>query len=437
MDLLSNQNKKELFKLVIREFHERTLPDIVERELSIPHDTDKVITIYGSRRVGKTYFFYQTIHTLIPLAGKERIVYVNLEDERLLPLAVKDLQHLVEGYYELYPGNRHELVYLFLDEIRVVPGWEVFIRRLEETRKFRIFVTGSSARLMSREIATALRGRTLSYRLMPLSFREYLRFGNVTWEPSSVKYSGVRFDIKKAFSEYLEWGGYPEVAGKNPFTREETLKSYFEMIIFRDLVERFSVRNSRFMNFLLKYLLTNVSTLLSVNNLHRTLEEGLRPSRETIQEYLAHILETEHVFLVPKFSYSLKVQEKNPKKIYVLDNGLRRTSAFLFSADHGRLAENIVFLELFRKGFELYYWKEKKEVDFIARKGEQTTAFNVCYEDVVPPREIEGLKMVRSSGLECDRLYLITRDTEQDIDGIRCLPLWQWLLETDLHSEIP
>lgn len=259
----------------------------------------------------------------------------------------------------------------FLDEIQVVEGWETFVRRLDEGRGFRIFIMGSSARLMSREIATSLRGRTLPYQILPLSFGEFLRFRKVEYDLSLVKYSGIRFDIKKALEEYLEWGGYPEVTRADKDIRVEILKNYFEMIVFRDLVERFSVRNSRAMKFLLKYLLTNISNLFSVNRFYHSLEPGLKPSRETLQDYLAHILESEIIFIIPKFSYSLKVQEKNPKKVYCLDNGLKRTAAFLFSKDLGRLEENLVFLELIRRGYEVHYWKNKKEVDFIAQKKDE------------------------------------------------------------------
>ena len=424
-------NKKEAFKLAIREFHERSLPDLVERELSVPLDAEKVITLYGPRRAGKTYYLYQLINSLISLYGKERIIFINLEDERLLPLDVQDMRLLVEAYYELYPENREKPVYLFLDEIQVVEGWEAFVRRLDESRKFRLFITGSSARLMSREIATSLRGRTLPYQLLPLSFSEFLRFKKLEYDLPLVKYSGIRFDIKKALEEYLEWGGYPEVAKADKDIKVEILKSYFEMIVFRDLVERFSVRNSRFMKFFLKYLLTNISNLFSVNRFYRSLEPGLKPSRETLQDYLAHILESEIIFLIPKSSYSLKVQEKNPKKIYCLDNGLRRTAAFLFSKDIGRLAENLVFLELLRRGYEVRYWKDKREVDFIAQKEGRTLAINVCYEDAIPERETEGLKGLKDSGLKADGLFLVTRDTDKKPDRIRFFPLWEWLLSRD------
>jgi predicted AAA+ superfamily ATPase len=195
-----------------------------------------------------------------------------------------------------------------------------------------------------------------------------------------------------------------------------------------DLVERFSIRNSRFMKFFLKYLLTNISNLFSANRFYHSLESGLKPSRETLQDYLSHILESEIIFLIPKFSYSLKVQEKNPKKIYCIDNGLRRTAAFLFSKDIGRLAENLVFLELLRRGYEVHYRKDKREVDFIAQKEGRTLAINVCYEDTIPERETEGLK---DSGLKADDLFLVTRDTDKELDNIKFVPLWEWLLSRD------
>ena len=423
-------NKKELFKLAIREFHERTLPDVIERDLVVPLDTPKVITIYGARRTGKTYYLYQLINSLIPEVGKERILFLNLEDERLLPIDVKEMTLLLDAYYELYPENRKKLIYIFLDEIQVVDGWEVFVRRLEETKRFRIIITGSSAKLLSREIGTSLRGRTLSYRLLPFSFKEYLRAKGIEYDPSLIKYSGTRYEIIKSLEEYLLWGGYPETVNEPEDLKAEILKNYFEMIIFRDLVERFSVRNTHLLKHLLKYLLTNISNLFTIHGFYQSLEPGLRPSRETLGEYLSYILEIEVAFLIPKFSYSLKVQQKNPRKVYSIDNGLRRVTAFVFSMDTGRLAENMVFLELLRRGYEIYYWKQKREVDFIARRDDETIAVNICYTDTPVEREIEGLKELQHSDLKVDKSLLVTRDSEINVEGIHSIPLWQWLIST-------
>jgi predicted AAA+ superfamily ATPase len=426
--------KKELFKRAILEFQETALPELVPRALSAPLDSDRVITIYGPRRAGKTFFLYQLIGHLAQTVKTSRIIYFNLEDERLLPLDVREMHLLLDGYFELFPDHRDGPVFLFLDEIQVVSGWEVFIRRLHESRRFRIFLTGSSARLLSREIATSLRGRTLAYRLTPLSFREYLRFRNIPFQPETIRYSESRFPVIHALDEYLEWGGYPEVVAAEPEIALDILRNYFEMIVFRDIADRFSLRNSLALKNLLKYLLTNVSNLFSVNRYQGALEPGMGASRDTLQEYLSCILETDIVAMIPRFSFSLKTQEKKPKKVYSIDNGLRKATAFVFSGDEGRLAENLVFQELTRAGFEVFYWKEKQEVDFIARKESETWAVNVSYGDSLPEREIRGLRELGESKLKVDRKLLVTKNLDERRGEVEVVPLWMWLLGSGLRE---
>lgn len=422
-------DKKALFKRVILEFQETPLPEMVPRDLAVPQDSQKVVTVHGPRRAGKTFFMYGLIDRLTQRVEKSRIIYFNLEDERLLPLDVKEMHLLIDAYYELFPEHREGPVYLFLDEIQVVSGWEVFIRRLHESRRFRIFLTGSSANLLSREIATSLRGRTLAYRLTPLSFSEYLRFREIPFDPKTVRYSENRFSVIRALEDYLEWGGYPEVVTADDEIALDILQNYFEMIVYRDIADRFSLRNSATLKNLLKYLLTNVSNLFSVNRYQGSLVPGMGAARETIQEYLSCILETDIIALVPRFAFSLKVQEKNPKKVYAIDNGLRKATAFVFSQDVGRLAENLVFQELSRAGFEIYYWKGKQEVDFIARRGNEVWAVNVSYGDDIPDREFTGFQDLMASNIKPDRRLLITKHAEGAEGNVEMAPLWAWLLE--------
>jgi hypothetical protein len=179
----------------------------------------------------------------------------------------------------------------------------------------------------------------------------------------------------------------------------------------------------------LKYLLTNVSNLFSVNRYQGSLEPGMGAARETIQEYLSCILETDIIALVPRFTFSLKAQEKNPKKIYAIDNGLRKATAFVFSQDMGRLAENLVFQELSRSGFEIYYWKGKQEVDFIARRRNETWAVNVSYGDEIPDREFTGFQELAASNIKPDRLLLITKHAEGVEGDVEMAPLWAWLID--------
>ncbi|MFH1454601.1 MAG: AAA family ATPase [Armatimonadota bacterium] len=204
---MESHSKKELFKLLIKEFHSEKLPETFERELKIPLSINKIISIYGPRRSGKSFYLYTVIKKLIKdQIPKERIFYLNFEDDRILPLDVKDLNSFMEAYFELYPDNKEKEVYLFFDEIQNITNWELFIRRIHDKEKVKIFITGSSSKLLSKEIATSLRGRTISYPLYPLSFNEFLKFNGVELE-KNFEYTPQRFQIKKLFETYMQWGG--------------------------------------------------------------------------------------------------------------------------------------------------------------------------------------------------------------------------------------
>ena len=227
----------------------------IQRKLQIP-DTKKVISIIGSRRVGKTFYFYQLINNLIDNEiNPEQILYLNFEDDRVLPISTDELNGIIEAYYELYPEQIKNMLYFFFDEIQNIDGWELFIRRIHDRKNIKIFVTGSSSKLLSREIATSLRGRTLSYYLYPLSFEEFLKFKQISLV-EDFEYTSMRFKIKQLFNEYLHIGGFPEIALESEELRQPILQNYFDMLIYRDLVERFSIRNITLLKNLVKFLIT-------------------------------------------------------------------------------------------------------------------------------------------------------------------------------------
>ncbi len=421
--------KKEAFKYIIKEFHESARPDFIERQLVIP-DTTKVISLVGPRRAGKTFYFYQLIYNLLKNnIDPTLILYINFEDDRILPLQSSDLNEILEAYYELYPENTGKMLYLFFDEIQNVENWEVFIRRIDDTKNAKIYITGSSSKLLSQEIATSLRGRTLSYHMYTLGFEEFLRMKQVILD-KDFEYTDKRYLVKNLFDEYLYSGGYPEVVLESEEMRRDILKNYFELIIYRDIVERFSIRNTTLLKNLLKYLITNISTQFSVNAYYRAVKNDIAVSKETIIEYLSHLEDINLIYLVPFFSYSLKRQQVNPRKVYCADNGLRNAVSFRFSKDEGRLAENLVFLELKRRGEELYYWKSRGEVDFVFSDDENfLTALNVSYTDMPAERETNSLlEFIEEFGAKVKDLILLTEDTEKVEGGIRYVPLWKWML---------
>ncbi len=422
------EDKKEIFKILIKEFHESKIPIAIKRDLQIPPKSNKIITIVGPRRVGKTFYFYQLINDLKGKTPYDRIFYVSFEDDRILPLSFRDLDAFLEAYFELYPDNKDRNLFLFLDEIQNIEGWETFVRRIYDKENVNIYITGSSSRLLSREIATSLRGRTLCYKIFPLSFKEFLRFKGIEVKPDFA-YSKVRYKIKYFLREYINTGGFPEVVLAREELRAPILKNYHDLIIYRDLVERFSIRNIQLLKDIIKFLITNVANTFSINAYYHSLLPHYHISRETILEYLSYLGEVELIHFVPIFSYSLKVQQVNPKKIYTIDNGLRNAVSFRFSQDEGRLVENLVFQQLLRLGLDVYYWKKKGEVDFVIKENGDLTAINVSYGRVLDKREINGLLEFKNTYKKHVRdLIIITNDLEKNQDGIKYIPLWKWLI---------
>ncbi len=419
--------KKEIFKLIIKEFHEEELPSLYTRDLVIP-DTSKIITLSGSRRSGKTFYFYQLIKNLLLNIPKKRIIYINFEDDRILPLDVKELDNILEGYYELYPENKEKEIYLFFDEIQNIELWEIYVRRIYDKEKVKIFITGSNSKMSSQEISTSLRGRTLTFNIFPLSFKEFLRFNNIKIK-NDISYSKERFKIKNLFGKYLLFGGFPEVVNEKNNLEQDILRNYFGVMIYRDIVERFSIRNTKLLKEISKFILTNISSPFSINSYYNYLKDKIAVSKETLFEYVSYLEEIGMIFLVPIFSYSIKKQQANPKKVYCVDNGLRNTVSFVFSKDIGRLAENLVFIELKRKNKEIYFWKNKGEIDFIVKnKNNSLTAINVCYSDEIPEREIKVLLEFKKNFNKTKELIIITKDNEKYEQGILFIPLWKYLL---------
>lgn len=427
---MENLSKKEVFKFIIKEFHEESIPVTIPRDLEIPDSSKKIITVYGPRRSGKSFYFFSLINNFLKQGiSKNRIVYINFEDDRILPLTAKSLQFLLDAYYELYPDNKGKKLFFFFDEIQNIKGWEVFVRRISENQKVRVFITGSSSKLLSREIATSLRGRTLSYPLYPLNFNEFLRFKGLTLE-EGFQFSSQRYKIKKFLEEYIEWGIFPEVVlEKDKILRKKVLNEYFDLLVFRDLAERFSLENMSLLKDLLKFLFTNITSCFSVNSYYNLAKQKISLSRETVSSYLSHIEESQYFSFAPLFSYSLKVQKVNPKKIICLDNGLRNAVAFRFSQDTGKLVENLVGSVLKMKENEFYYWKDKKEVDFVLKENKFLTGINVCYSRVIKDREIDSMLEFKQKFKNVKELILITRDLKEEKRGIKFIPLWEWLLK--------
>ncbi|WP_457559363.1 ATP-binding protein [Candidatus Harpocratesius sp.] len=422
--------KETAFKYIILEFQNQKLPLIHERSYDLPN-TDKIVTIIGIRRSGKTFFLYQQIKKILQQKiPKERIVYINFEDDRLFPIKLNDMNLFLDAYFSLYPNNKNRKKYFFFDEIQVVPHWELFIRRLYDKENVNIYITGSTSKISLKEISTELRGRTIPITFYPLNFKEFLHFRDVKVN-NNLKYSEQRHQVKKLFEKYLYEGGFPEVVLSNQL-KSKILHTYYEMIVYKDLVERYSVRNTMALKFLIKYLLTNIGNIFSINKYYHKLHQQIKISKDTLIEYTNYLVETNFIFLLSFFSYSVKQQQVNSPKVYCIDNGLRNTVAFSFSKDEGRLAENLVFIHLYKKYENIFYWKGKNEVDFVVLLPDNNIKLiNVSYsDDELDQREYKGFEeFEKKFPKKKYEKWIITKNQAGYQNQVKLMPLWEWLIE--------
>ncbi|MEM5811657.1 MAG: ATP-binding protein [Candidatus Aenigmatarchaeota archaeon] len=408
--------------------YEKFSPTIIKRELEVPLNTSFIVSIIGPRRAGKTYYLFQ-IKNLKPNS-----LYLNFEDSRLIGVEFKDIREIIRLFEEIYGVKP---TYLLLDEIQNVENWEIIIREIHDLKLYKIIITGSSSKLLSKEISTKLRGRTLSYILFPFSFREFLNAKEFSLEKFLSKEKEV--EVKRNLREYIEFGGFPEVV-LNSNVRTNIIKQYYDLILFKDFIERHEIRNIGFSKFLLNFILQNFSKEISVKGIYdKAKSMNLKISKDTTYSYLDKLNDTLIFFFLERYSKKVHVRESWPKKIYVVDNGL--TKNIRFSQDYGKLMENCVFLELKRKQnknplMECYYFKvNDSEVDFVVKEGLRVTQLiQVTYassKDEIDKREIKAL-MKAGELLKCKSLQIITWDYEDEIKvnskTIKCIPLWKWLL---------
>jgi hypothetical protein len=430
----------ELIDDRIADFQERELPRVTPRALSLPGLPGKADVVVGMRRSGKTYFLYQQIQErLASGVDRGRLLYLNFEDERLLPLAAADLARIPEAFYRRFPASREQLCWFFFDEIQNVPGWETFVRRLLDNEKVALVLTGSSARLLSREIASSLRGRSLSTEILPFSFAEALRHEGMeppeSWPPGAK----ARSLLEHRFERYLESGGFPEVQAIPQDLRVRVLQEYIDVVIFRDVVERHGVDNLPALRYLERALLANPAGRFSVSKLFNDLKsQGMRVGKDTLYEDLAHLEDSFLLFTTAVASPSARVRQVNPRKCYPVDPGLASAVSFRASGDVGHLLETAVYLELRRRGRSLAYVATRSgyEVDFLTEDSLGSRELvQVCanLEDpATRQRELRALEEgMQEASCEVATLVTLREEGSAETGGrqVRIVPAWRWLLE--------
>jgi len=336
-------------------------------------DMSEVVALIGVRRSGKSTLILQVIKKLMEKGVKpQNTLYINFEEPNFSDdLNAKFLNKILDAYLEFF--NPKGKVYLFLDEAQMVKGWERFVAALYDRKvDVKIFVTGSSAKLLKSEIATLLGGRYVSEIIYPLSFGEFLDFKKTKYSPlikNPKLYNHLR--------EYLEFGGFPKVViEKEKYGKKVLLAEYFNSILERDILLRHKIKNERDIKEIVSFSMTNISNKISTYRI----EKDFGISNPNARRYLGYFEESFLLQSATFFSYSVKKQIYNPQKIFSIDTGLRNAVSFNFSEDIGKLLENIVAVEFLRRKKELYYWEGKTEVDFVLREGHKVLELvNVCY----------------------------------------------------------
>ncbi len=420
---------KQILKEIIvsnEEYILKKVTGIIPREyVYSPATLNKVIIFYGIRRSGKTYILYDVFKK-----HKDNALYIDFEDERLNEFKPEDFETLKEAFFELKPHLAGKRAVFLLDEIQDIKGWEKFVRRVAERENIRVYVTGSSSKVMPKEIQTSLRGRSWSIETVPFSFRESLSLKNVDVSDKTVFYGTKKILIKKYFFEYLKWGGFPEVLLlKNDFEKRKTIKEYLDAMFFKDLVERFNVTNTHLLSVLMENLFSSFSLKFSLTSFYKKYKQNFPFSKDTLFLYYKYFLDSMLVYEVRKFSESSYKRLRNPAKIYVADTGLCRK---VTSEDSGRTLENVVFLELKKSQSEVFYFDEKGECDFILKRSDGSfVPYQVTYEmKENEEREIKGLvNACKYLSLKKGTILTFEQEGKKTVEGItiEIVPVWRWL----------
>jgi uncharacterized protein len=417
-------------------------PPLTRRDIRLPAVRGKALAVVGMRRSGKSTFLWQCLADRLS-AGTPRddLVYISFEDERLAGIKPLDVAWLVEEYYRLRPSARDKRIVTFcFDEIQTIPGWETFVRRLIDTEKVQVFLSGSSARLLSREVATSMRGRALEVLVHPFSFREALRHAGA--EPESLRRGlpkAVRSDLDHRLRTYLIEGGFPETAGADPRDRFALLQSYVDVVVLRDVIERHAVANPVALRWMQRHLLANAGAHFSVQKFYNTLRsQGIAVGKDTLHAYLGHLEDTFLIRTVSLHTASERQRMVNPRKAYPVDPGLIQIYERTGRPNLGHALETAVLVELERRGYQVSYVRTREglEVDFIASAaGKAPELIQVCLDAsdrATWEREVRALSAAAAEYPDSMALFL-TLDPTPPVPPLPPPLRWRhaaaWLLE--------
>ena len=381
-------------------------------------DDNRVLILTGVRRCGKSTLLRQL------MTETKQWSYINFEDERLLDFKAQDFEMLNEVLIEMYGTTKT----YFFDEIQNVEKFETFVRRLQDDGK-KIVITGSNAALLSKEFGTRLTGRYKSFEVYPFSFSEYLRFNAISTKKDDWYDVDKKVKILKLFEKYLIMGGLPEYLRNQD---KDYIRTVFENILYKDIITRYSIKREKIIKELVNILATNASSLFTYNSLKKTL---LLSNAITVKEYISYLSNSYLFFELLKISNSIKGQLTSPRKIYLVDSAFHQVCGLTFTPNNGRNLENAVFIELKRRGKDIYYHADMKECDFVIKTGTKITqAIQVCYilDDSNKERELIGL-LEAMNAFKLDEGMILTLEQTDEFKSegkkIRVMPVLKWVLE--------
>lgn len=416
--------EKNILKKIILEQQELFKGHFVERDkltkLNEKSKSDFIIIITGIRRCGKSVLLTQ-----FKKDQNENDYYINFDDDRLHTFNLDDFERLYEIFIDTFGVQST----FYFDEIQNIVGWELFVRRLNDYNN-KIYITGSNANLLSKELGTHLTGRYLTIELFPASFREFLRFNELTITENDYYNREKTVLIQKRFKDYVTDGGFLKYLQTKD---KDFFKILYDNILYRDIIVRYKLSHEKGIKNIFYYLTSNIAKEFSYTTLKNISDIA---SITTIKDYISYLENSYLLFTINRYDISLKKQLINPKKVYIIDTGFANSISFKFSEDCGRLLENIVFLELKRNGLEIYYHRQKKECDFIIKEGLdiiQAIQVTKSLSDInTNKREIDGLiEAMKVHDLKEGLILTDDEDNEFSQDGFKIVvkPIWKWLLE--------
>lgn len=430
--------RKDVIKSLIA-MRQNEIPfDVIERDLRLPINRKKIITVPGVRRCGKSTMMGIAINNLVHEGvPKENILWLGFDDERLINMSSDELDNVIIAYMEMFPNIQIKDVHMFFDEIQLIKDWEYFVLRVYKSYCKNIYVCGSNATMLSTELVSALRGYPLEYEIYPLSFNEYCRFKGISTD-SYLEQDKAR--LKTAFEDFIHASAFPEVVLATSKSEQlKLLHGYFDTMILRDLTEHYRISNTSVVRYLIKRIMDNLTKPTSINAIYNDIKsQGLKVSKDDLYLWADYACRIFMFIRIPKYSRSVGKERKSLDKYYCIDNGLRAAVLMPQSNDHGKYLENTILLQLKRNllpSDKISYYQGHTECDFVLQREDRVVQLIQATWSITDAetreREIKGL-LEASSATDCDNLLILTHDEEgiltKDGKQILVVPTWKWLL---------